>query len=407
MPDLHLPEDEAARYLLGELPAEERRAFEARLARSVELRSLVRELEEGAVALSMASPRRRPPAEVWTRVEKIMGDEARRKVVVRANWLAWWRSGWAAAAACLVGWMFYAFWVNRHGPAQVSPAPVAATVEAPPGLPFTDSQLDITRNVTPQSPADNNAILQLLQARTQELGALRWQITALTNRMTQLSRALTDQRALLAESSRLKFFQLAPPSPSGASASATTAPISTNLQRALFLAMARELGWLAPTSSPPVSEPGNRQAWQTNFSNTTPTDQVGVDFVDLRPTSNSVAASTGQSQTELEPTGASEPPFQGSASTNAIPGFVSGTNAVLAFDSSVVPTGSALTFWTSTSPAQSQSLGTAVLGNNPMVVTIPFAVTSWSGGNVTVIAATPNGPSNVIGRLSTEGTIVP
>ena len=45
---------------------------------------------------------------------------------------------------------------------------------------------------------------------------------------------------------------------------------------------------------------------------------------------------------------------------------------------------------------------TAVLGNNPMVVTIAFAATSWPGGNVTVIAATPNGPSNVIGRLSEQ-----
>ena len=67
MPDLHSPENEAARYVLGELTAAERREFETRLAQSAELRVLVRELEEGAVALSMVSPRRRPPQEAGPR----------------------------------------------------------------------------------------------------------------------------------------------------------------------------------------------------------------------------------------------------------------------------------------------------------------------------------------------------
>ena len=57
MPELHSWEDEAARYLLGELGNVERADFEERLAGSPELRALVRELEEGAVALSMTSPR--------------------------------------------------------------------------------------------------------------------------------------------------------------------------------------------------------------------------------------------------------------------------------------------------------------------------------------------------------------
>ena len=394
MPDLYTPEDEAALYVLGELTAAERREFETRLAQYAELRALVRELEEGAVALSMASPRRRPPREAWTRIEKAVRGETRRKAVIPLFWAGWWRHGWAAAAACLVGWLLYALWPHRPGPSDASPVPVVTGVNSQPRATLADTHQDNTRNRTRQDNAENNAAFQLLQARTQEIGALRWQIAELTNRMAHLSQALTQQQALLSESSRLKFFQLSPPS--AGSNGATTAPVSPGLQRALLLAMTRELGW---TSSGASSEVGGTESARTNHA--------GVDFVDLRPGSNNVPASIGRSQVELEPAGAPESSALASASSNAIPGFVSGTSAVLAFDSSVVPTGSSLTFWTATSWGQFQNLGTVVLGNYPMVVTMPFAVTTWEGGNVTVVAATANGPSNVIGQFSTQGTISP
>ncbi len=394
MPDLYTPEDEAALYVLGELTAAERREFEARLAQSAELRALVREVEEGAVALSMASPRRRPPREAWTRIEKAVRGETRRQAVFPVFWVGWWRHGWAAAAACLVGWLLYALWPHRPGPSDASPVPVVTGVNSPPGATLADTHQDNTRNRTRQDNAENNAAFQLLQARTQEIGALRWQIAELTNRMAHLSQALTQQQALLSESSRLKFFQLSPPS--AGSNGAISAPVSPGLQRALLLAMTRELGW---TSSGASSEVGGTESARTNHA--------GVDFVDLRPGSNNVPASIGRSQVELEPAGAPESSALASASSNAIPGFVSGTSAVLAFDSSVVPTGSSLTFWTATSWGQFQNLGTVVLGNYPMVVTMPFAVTTWEGGNVTVVAATANGPSNVIGQFSTQGTISP
>lgn len=392
MPDLYSPEDEAALYVLGELTAAERREFETRLAQSAELRALVRELEEGAVALSMASPRRRPPREAWTRIEKAVTGET--KAVFPVFWIGWWRHGWAAAAACLVGWLLYALWPHRPGPSDASPAPVVTGVNSQPGATLADTHQDNTRNRTRQDNAENNATLQLLRARTQEIGALRWQIAELTNRMTHLSQALAQQQALLSESSRLKFFQLSPPS--AGSSGATTPQVSPDLQRALFLGMTRELGW-APSGA--SSEVGGTDSTRTNHA--------GVDFVDLRPGSNSVPASIGRSRVELESAGVSESSSLASASSNAIPGFVSGTSAVLAFDSSVVPTGSSLTFWTATSWGQFQSLGAVVLGNNPMVVTIPFAVTTWEGGNVTVVAATANGSSNVIGQFSAQGTISP
>jgi len=104
MADLYSPEDEAALYVLGELSGAERREFEGRLALSAELCALVRELEEGTVALSMASPQRRPPGEVWLRIEQEVAGTKRRKIVIPAFWIGWWRNGWGAAAACLAGW---------------------------------------------------------------------------------------------------------------------------------------------------------------------------------------------------------------------------------------------------------------------------------------------------------------
>ena len=93
MPDLRSPEDEAVLYVLGELSAAGRREFEGRLAHSAELRALVRDLEEGAVALSMGLPQRRCPREVWERIEKTVAREERWKVVIRAFCAGWWRNG--------------------------------------------------------------------------------------------------------------------------------------------------------------------------------------------------------------------------------------------------------------------------------------------------------------------------
>src|SRR5438132_11545686 len=130
MTDHPLPEDDSARYVLGELTSAQRREFEARMAQSVDLRALVRELEEGMVALSMASPPRRAPQEVWTRIEKAMDREQRRNIVPAGFWAGSWRHGWAAAMACLVGWLLSALWVNRTGTTITSPPPVASHTES-------------------------------------------------------------------------------------------------------------------------------------------------------------------------------------------------------------------------------------------------------------------------------------
>jgi hypothetical protein len=103
-------------------------------------------------------------------------------------------------------------------------------------------------------------------------------------------------------------------------------------------------------------------------------------------------------QVGTQPPSPSEPPSLASVSGAAVPGFV-GHNVVLAFDSSIVPSGSALTFWTGNAFQGYQSLGSAVIGNNPMVVTIPAASTISAGAGLTVTAGTSAGAFNVIGQF--------
>jgi hypothetical protein len=393
MPDSQHLHDQATLYVIGQLSESERAEFESRLAHSAELRALVRELEEGSVALAIASPSRRPPKEIWTQIEKEIASESR-----RANWLAvlrasWWRNGWAAATACLLGWLLYALWISR--PASPSGLPVAVVPEnnLQQQSASASSESETVNRVRQQAITQSNAAFRRLQASTQELGALRGQVAELTNRLGNLSQALVQQQALLSEPGRLKFFQLT--SPSGSNG-AVAAAISPELQRALLLAMARELGWQNPAISTQVAGVTNGPDWRGNVVRT---NHDGVDFVDLRASSNSVAAPTSQMPVEVTPSDAQESPLLASASSNAVPGFVSGTNAVLAFDSSVVPTGSSLSFWSARSWGQLYPIGSTTLGNYPMVVTIPLTTSSSAGGSVTVIGGMPNGTSNVIGHF--------
>ena len=385
MPDLHLIEDDATLYVLGRLTEAERGEFENRLAESAELRALVRELEEGAVAAAMAAPRRRVPQQVWEQIEKTIIRETRPPVVDFTLWFGWLRNGWAVAAACLIGWLLYALWPDRAGAPDVAPSPLASEVNTQPGGGPADSARTETDRVTPPPRNAANTERRSLQtnllAMTRENGALRLQNAELARQVTHLSQIMTQQQALLAESSRLKFFQLS--SPAEAGVVATNAVPSPELQRALFLAIARELGWL---QSPGSLQPGSTQ-----------TNQGGVDFVDLHPGTNTMSAPIyPQSQIETEPAGTPETPSVTSVSDTEIIGFV-GTNVVLAFKpSSSLPPGSDLTFLSGNSIQGYQPVGSAVLTDNPMVVTFSAPVPNSTG---TIFSLTPGstaGAFNVI-----------
>jgi len=397
MPDFSSSEEEAARYVLNEMNADERREFEVRLAQSADLRTLVSELEEGSVALTMASPQRRPPSHVWTRIEKAVTRSSRTELQIPTLWKRFWWSGWAAATACIIGWLLYAVWVNRPSSSNSLSEQTVSGINSQPGTSIADVPREKTGNIASQDRASSNPVLEMLQARAQEVGALRWQIAELTNQMTQFSQVLTNQQALLSESSRLKFFQLTPAF-AGSNAAVST-QVSPELQRALLVAMARQLGW--NTSAPPAAATGAP-------TESPRVNQAGVDFVDLRPASNNAPDSVNIPQVEPQPDKTLETASLVSSPSNAIPGFIAGTNAVLAFDSSVVAPGSSVTFLNSlSSTGASHALGTAVLGINPLVVTIPLVHSSYNGGNITVIGSSAFGGSNVLGQFSIQTPLSP
>lgn len=395
MTNLHLLEDEAALYVIGGLTEVARGEFEDRLAQSSELRALVRELQQGAVAVAMASPRRRVPPQLWPRIEKAVRQETKPQVMNSSLWFGWLRHGWAAAAVCLLGWMLSALWADRTGSPKVEPTPLSAKVIMQPGEITTTSigteAAGVTsspRNVThtePRTPEVNPLAL------TRKMDALRLQNAELLKQVTHLSQVSTQQQALLSESDRLKFFQLQPAS--AVNSGGSNAPVSSALQRALFLALARELGWL--------QLPGNTS------SSLTPTNQSGIDFVDLHPGPGETTAPANlQSQIGTEQTVPTESPSLASGSGSAIPGFVSGSDVILAFDS-VVPANSELTFWTGNSVHGFQSFGSAMMGTNVLVVRVPTTSATPDGTTLTVTTGTPTGSLNVIGQVFLPGTTPP
>jgi len=387
MPEPYSMEDEAARYVLGELSAEECREFGAQLERSAELRAVVRELEEGAVALAAASPSRHPPSGAWQQIEKAVAREQRGGSKIWGWWVGWVRSGWAAATVCAVGWVLYALWVKPPSPANnstvvSSPAATSQVARVSPPKERGDAEL---------IHAVSNSEFVTPQASTQEMATLRWQILQLESRLTQVSRTVTQQQSLLAESNRLKFFQMSFSGNEGADGNAATT-LSPRLQWALYTAMARELGW--------QSQAGKTASSASQDSGST--GQSGVDFVDLRPATNTVASSVSTAKDATEVASASS----GSIS-NGVAGFISGTSAYVAFDSLVVSTGSVLTFWMTGDTGQYQALGNTTYGNNPMVVTVPTTTGFGQGSLLTVTATTPFGAVTNIGHVFLPNVPVP
>ena len=381
MADTPANEDAALLYVLGEFNDAEQREFESRLAMSTELRALVNELESGAVAMAITAPRRWAPAEIWRRIEKAMVKETRPKLAWPSFGLGWLRNGWAVAVACLIGWLLYAFSVNRH----LASTPEKLRTSQPEVIVANPVEPRPERvAVKPSVAALTNAAFELLQARTREIMELRGKIAQLETAGTQLSLSLAQQHALLGESNRIKFYHLSPAS--AATANASTAPLSPGLQRAVFMALARELDWLPPTSPAGVQAGGNVPPTSTTIG--------GVDFVDLRPGSQSVVSQpqpqtqngSGQPTADNNTTAAAQvqPPAQPQAESPAasssgttapaptIPAFVSGDNLVVALDSTVVPLGSSVSL-TATDANQNQTGGSFMLGSNPTVVTIPFS----------------------------------
>jgi hypothetical protein len=363
---------------------------------------------------------------VWQRIEDSVAKEVKRKIVAPAFWGAWLRNGWAAATACLLGWLLYALWVNRAGPFLGTTPLNVSQSRSPAVTPSANSVRNETANTASQPTVSSNVVSaspQLsLQAKGQIAG-LRRQVADLENQMTHLSQMVTQQQTLLIEPSRPRFFQLAPAS-AGGQASGVASPPSPALQRTLLLALARELGWLRPSAN-------SKNDSESQRKNADSADNLHVEFVDLpltgrdaasavsaRPGINELAATpNAQRQTVTAPgvpADAATTPESVSASApsiSAIPGFVSGTNVVLALDSSVAPSGASFTLLAETDNLGFQPHTTLTLGTNPVVVTMPvtsFTSTASVGGNLAVTAGNVLfGPSNIVVRPPLLGTNAP
>jgi hypothetical protein len=395
MPELRLPEDEAALYVLGALNAHECREFKARLAESAELRGLVRELEEGAVAMAFASPVKRAPQKIWTAIEKAVGKEARPASVQPVFRNAWWRNGWAAAA-CLAACLFYVVWVNRSRTdsrltamtSDPGPRPTAAHANSP--------QANKGELRPPNS--DKTAIVrELLRASEQNANELRTQISNLQNRVNRQAQLLTLQQSWLSQTNRLKFVQLTPSTNGGQSAA--PAPLSPDLQYAISVAMARELGWLPAAN-------GNSKNETAGSTFSTMTTYAGVDFADFRPGTNNAAnppKSFIPPENQSAEVTATPPPVPASAPTpvpdptttpapaGAIPAFISGNSLIMAIDSTIAAKGSQLSFSTGAPGQDQQVIGSTVLGDNPTVVAVPiYAPSGDTTGNAIPTGISPD-----------------
>jgi hypothetical protein len=393
MPEQHSQADEAARYVLGQLSPKARHEFEVQLTQSAELRALVQELEEGVEAMARAVPQRPPPLQTWAAIEKAIAQDVRSKVVTPV-WSNWWRNGWVAAAACLLVFVSYAWWPQRKAnPAVPTPSgPVEVAVTHPPPVELVPFNPGVIR---PEIGRPTNVTTAALSkptpaATNPELASLRWQITALQSQLEKLSEVVSQQKAILTEPGRFKFFPLAN-SPTGTDGTSPP-PLSPGLQRAIAYAMARDLGWL------PRTTPGNTP----NNSAVGPvvTTVSGIDFVEFNKAQNSTLATTAGTQSQTEEPGAQAPATPISVQpSGSIPGYLRndlGKELVLAFDPTIVSRGSTLGFWSGTPNESHQLIGTALTGDNPMVVTLP---TDGISGDLTITANPASGPSNVIGQF--------
>ena len=393
MPEPHSQADEAARYVLGQLTPKARHEFEVQLTQSAELRALVQELEEGIEATARAVPQRPPPSQLLTAIDQAITREVERKVVTPA-WSNWWRNGWAAAAACLLAFVSYAWWSQRQDPSPVAipVAPLEMAVTSPP----VESSAILPGPVRPETRKPTNVTGTAFtkpapETVSPELASLRWQITALQSQLQQLSEVVSQQKAILTEPGRFKFFPLT---------SATTAPdepatqtLSPGLQRAISYAMARDLGWLPRTT--PSAVPNNN-----NSPAAVVTTVSGIDFVEFNKSQNPALTAAGGTPPPTEAAGDRAKAATISVrSSGTIPGYLrndSGNELVFAVDATIVSSGSVVEFWGVTSGGGQRLIGSALTSDNPLVVTVP---TEGISGDLTITTTQTSGTSLPLGQF--------
>jgi hypothetical protein len=392
--------DEAMDYLLGLLAPADRRQFEARLETDTALREYVRELEQGVVALAAAVPQREAPPEMWPRI----GSEIARQIR-RETWLPFLRprrlpGGWAVAGIALVVITVQGFWFRAAVQSRPERAPAAgvAAVAIPRPAPVQIAES------TPPVPAPRNNFAADESAR---IAVLQGKISKLEEQLARQSAATQTVPDTVAPAVALaRGVQLLPPA---GGLQRGTKYISPELQQALLLAVAREMGWTLNT-------PASDSAFGTN--------QPAVDFADLNSPAGGSAGTTpvqvasgspaSPADFQTSPSGLPSAglPFENSsasttlpvagASTTALANPVAGATAnngglapvlslgnriLAAINPAILPAGSGpVTVWQMDNNGNGQIVGTVTMGSNPTVITF----TGDSGQNYLLTAGGTN-----------------
>ncbi len=340
MPDLPPIEDQAVRYLLGELEGAERSDFEAHLASSPQLRAHLHTLESACTALALSAPARRPAPRVWKQIaQEIRAPQTAASPapqtppqpvpLPRPAWLPSWRelfwgTGWAAAAITAILWATG----DPRQPTPTSPAPhasdLASTVPhsgAIPPAPSSAAPAVSPPTATPRGHAGSPAEASD-QPTDPKAPLTQEEWTTLRQRLRELgtlNQSLSQQLVLPPGAARFQVFRLTPSNApvltitqgtSNLLAIADTTPDpasqvptdSATLQSLLTHALARELA--AATPSPSTSVPtspttpnANAPSTPTLTASITPSSPPSLDddTFAVTPTPPATSVSEGSS----------------------------------------------------------------------------------------------------------------
>lgn len=353
MAEPHLPPAEVADYLLGRLTPAARRRFEARLADDAALRQSVRELEEGLVALALAAPQLKAPSAAWANIEAAIARPSR-NFIRPPFWKFNWLTGGLAFAVCLTfAFFIHALWFqtgrleNKSGAAN-SGGKTTVVLALEPGragtLPATDNFTSVAH--TGGKPPTNSPVA---------------------------GKELFSSTASAPNVGSSTALRLSAP---GGAVAHGRSRLSPKMQQAVLLAVARQIGWKAETSS-------------ASASGANSDGEMQVDFVDLPDLAAApVLALAGLADLPPDFAALRMDPI------NEVPMVAWGSDLFVTLDPATLPADAGpVSVWAMDGDGNQRLIGTVNLGTNPAVITIRDVNTSgWVTYFVTV------GGTNIFGQ---------
>jgi hypothetical protein len=365
-----MPIDELEDYLFGRLTPAAGRRFEARLTQDTGLRRHIREFEEGALALAMATPQLRPPTEAWTNIQAGIARERQADFLWPVLPLHWLFRGWSLAGGLAVAVLIYFTAVHVSAPARH--AATAGTA---------GKQTDKTATVAPPDETqfagreNSNALNSMATAKEAKAGSL-------ARIQAGIGAPAKDQASPEIDATTLGETM-------GTNASRQSPRLqSARLHEAVLLAMTHRTG---STNSP---------AAQAQPLAETPT-QVQVDYMEFPNPIVAATAGFTQSGFGIGPTSAGATPALGTPGTlsgdlsESVFMFPSGNDLAIGIDSATLPANiGPVTIWVEDLGGIPIVVGTVNPGVNPMVINIQNA--GLGAGFYYIVTA---GGSNVLGHF--------